>query len=213
MNKRNLINIWYNTREDLTVKCNNIVEERKGEIKLINWEDVYKLDEEFKEILKEKSKELNENCKFMEENEDEISTKKKKSNKKKDKNICDNILRNMKNVKLIEKDEWNDNNNLRDSLINDDNEGMKEDESEMETIMDFRDERDKFLKKWIRIFNLVIKDYEIVDKEGKMFNGVDTKKIIKAIFEVKEKMEKMDVVKNNIKNKKLLKWYDQRKII
>ena len=33
----------------------------------------------------------------------------------------------MKNVKLIEKDEWNDNNNLRDSLINDDNEGMKED--------------------------------------------------------------------------------------
>ena len=83
----------------------------------------------------------------------------------------------------------------------------------METIMDFRDERDKFLKKWIRIFNLVIKDYEIVDKEGKMLNGVDIKKIVKAIFEVKEKMEKMEVIKNSIKNKKLLKWYDQRKII
>ena len=92
-------------------------------------------------------------------------------------------------------------------------EGKKEDESEMETIMDFKDERDKFLKKWIRIFNLMIKDYEIVDKEGKMLNGVDIKKIVKAIFEVKEKMEKMEVIKNSIKNKKLLKWYDQRKII
>ena len=139
----------------------------------------------------------------------------KKTNKKKDKNnyACDNILKNMKNVKLIEKDVWNDNNNLKESLINDDIEGKKEDESEMETIMDFKDERDKFLKKWIRIFNLMIKDYEIVDKEGKMLNGVDIKKIVKAIFEVKEKMEKMEVIKNSIKNKKLLKWYDQRKII